>query len=260
MRNIAGKIKNGEVALGFNLMYPAEGIIERVGPDWDWIWIDGQHGQHDYKSILAAVRAADFSQVDSLVRVPGHDPGWIGRALDTGASGIIVPQVDDAAQARAIVKAAKYAPLGARSFGGRRVGDLYGRSYARSANDDILLAVQIESRVAIDNAEDILSVPGIDAFFFGPDDVALIDGLPMDQPRDPAIFNDILEHLINIARKYGVAGGGAFPSPETASSAVSLGYTLLGVGGDVGLLAAASTAHRKAIDLALDGVSPAARN
>ena len=110
--------------LGLGVMYPAAGIIERIGPDWDWMWIDGQHGELGYGDILAAVRASNLIQRPTVVRVPGHDSGAIGLALDTAADAVMVPMIDDADQARQIVNAAKFPPLGNRSYGARRPIDL----------------------------------------------------------------------------------------------------------------------------------------
>ncbi|UCD29425.1 MAG: aldolase, partial [Planctomycetota bacterium] len=97
----------GGPQLGLDIMYPAPGIIERIGPDWDWVWIDGQHGELDERDVLEAVRACNLIGRPAVVRVPGHDMGVIGKALDTAAEGIMVPLINDANQARAAVEAAK---------------------------------------------------------------------------------------------------------------------------------------------------------
>ena len=105
--------------LGLNVMYPSPGAVERIAPDWDWIWLDGQHGEIDYGEMLQLVRACDLVGRPAFVRVPGHEAGPIGLALDMGATGVIVPCVDMPEQARALVAAAKFPPLGKRSYGGR---------------------------------------------------------------------------------------------------------------------------------------------
>lgn len=109
--------------LGLMMTYPAPGIVERIGADWDWIWIDGQHGQFGYSELLAMVRAADLVQRPSLVRVPSLDAGTIGQVLDIGADGVIIPCINMVAQAEVAVQAAKFAPMGERSYGGRRLAD-----------------------------------------------------------------------------------------------------------------------------------------
>ena len=126
-------------------MYPSPGALERIGGDWDWIWIDGQHGELGYQDALSLVRACDLIGRPAVVRVPGHEAGPIGKALDMGAAAVIVPCVDTPEQATIAVDAAKFPPLGKRSYGSRRNIDFQGRSYSDTANDDTLLIIQIES-------------------------------------------------------------------------------------------------------------------
>ena len=101
----------GRPLLGLNIMYPSPGVVERIGANWDWIWLDGQHGEIGYAEMLALVRACDLINRPALVRVPGHEAGPIGRALDLGAAGVIVPCVDTPEQAQSLVEAAKFPPL-----------------------------------------------------------------------------------------------------------------------------------------------------
>ena len=144
------RLQSGVPQLGLAIMYPAPGVVERIGPDWDWIWIDSQHGELGYSDVLAMVRACDLIGRPSFVRVPGHEFGPIGLALDTGASGLIVPVVDTPEQAQTVVNAAKFPPLGRRSYGGRRPIDRQGRTYSDTANEEVVLVAQIESPEAIE--------------------------------------------------------------------------------------------------------------
>lgn len=226
--------------LGIAIMYPSAGIIERIGPDWDWLWIDGQHGELGYQDILAAVRACNLIGRPAIVRVPGHEPGPIGLALDTAADGIMVPMVDDAASARRIVQAAKFPPLGARSYGGRRPIDLFGRGYAHADQPQPLLICQIETPSGLANAAEIAEVPGVDALFLGPDDMALRAGLPMDQPRPAGCFDEAYRNVAAAAARHGKIAGSVFATLETLQPAVELGYRLIVSAADVSLLAGAS--------------------
>ena len=149
------RLRVGEVALGLSLNYPAPGIIECMGAGWDWLWIDGQHGQMDYQSMLQCVRTADACGLAPIPRVSRHEPGTIGPVMDMKPAGILVPMVDTVAQARNIVEAVYFPPLGKRSFGGRRVTDVGGRNYYQTANEDTLLVVQIETPEGAANAEAI---------------------------------------------------------------------------------------------------------
>src|SRR5437016_448957 len=155
MTSLRKMLDAGKPLLGLSVMYPSPGAVERIGPDWDWIWIDGQHGEMAYEQTLALVRACDLIQRPAVVRVPGHEFGAIGKALDMGAAAVITPCVDTPEQARAIAFAAKFPPLGKRSYGSRRLVDQQGRNYSDAANEDTLLIVQIESPQAIENVDAI---------------------------------------------------------------------------------------------------------
>jgi len=92
--------------IGLSFMYPSAGALERIGPDWDWIWIDAQHGDLDFRDAANLVRVTTLIGRPGLVRVPAQDPGWVGKLLDAGAAGIIVPMVESVAEAKAMVRAA----------------------------------------------------------------------------------------------------------------------------------------------------------
>jgi len=94
MESIGQLLKAGKVMIGLYVAYPSAGVIERIGPDWDWTWIDGQHGMHDYATTLSCVRASNLVSRPSIVRVPGHDYGSIGLALDMATDGVMVPMVN----------------------------------------------------------------------------------------------------------------------------------------------------------------------
>ena len=241
--NVLARLLRGGPQLGLCIMYPASGIIERIGPDWDWIWIDGQHGELGYNDILAAVRACNLVQKPAVVRVAGHDPGAIGLALDTAPDGVMVPMVNDADEARQVVKAAKFPPLGNRSYGARRPIDLHGRAYANADHEQPLLICQVETLDGLANASAIATVDGVDVLFFGPDDISMRQGLPMHEPRPNGHFDDPLKGVADAARACGKVAGGVFASPETMRSAVAMGFRLVVASGDVLLLASGSTAQ-----------------
>lgn len=243
----------GDIAKGFLIMYPSPGVIERIGGSWDWIWIDGQHGQLSYDSVLACVRACELAGTAPIVRVPSHDYGFIGLALDTGAAGVMVPMVNNEMQAKAIVKAAKFPPLGSRSFGGRRPIDLYNRSYAHKANTETLLIAQIETQEAISNAEGIASVDGIDVLFFSPDDIALELGLPMDKPRKDEFFIKEMELVSTAALKWNKLAGISVGNTKQFKIAGESGYRFIAAGNDVGLLVKGSSELMESINNELKG-------
>lgn len=240
MSSFIQNMKQGQPQLGLCAMYPASGIVERIGPDWDWIWIDGQHGQLGYQDVLGMVRACNLIQRPAFVRVPGHERGLIGLALDSGADGLIVPQVESVADAKAIVTAAKFPPLGQRSYGGRRPIDLYGRTYSDTANDKVILVAQIESPQAIENAAAIAAVPGIDVLFLGPDDIMMRRGFSMTAPRNKESLGKDMTAIVNACRQYGKLACMVGFGREMLSLCVSMGFQMIVSGGDVAFLANAS--------------------
>ena len=202
--------------LGLCAMYPAEGIIERIGADWDWLWVDGQHGELGYNDVLAAVRAGERIGRPAVVRVPGHDPGAIGR-----------------------------------SYGGRRPIDLFGRGYANPDQPQPLLICQIETPEGLANAEAIAAVEGVDVVFFGPDDMALREGLPMDAARPQGHFDEAHRRVAAAARAHGKHAGGVFVTPQAMCFAAEAGYRLVVCTADVMLLAEASKMKSEALRGAL---------
>ena len=108
--SLNARLANGEVLLGMGFMYPAAGIIEGAGRGWDWAWIDGQHGEMDYRTTLECVRVAQACGLLPVVRVPGHEYGFIGPAMDMAPAGIMIPMVDTAEQAQQLVESMRFGP------------------------------------------------------------------------------------------------------------------------------------------------------
>lgn len=232
--------------LGLCSMYPAPGIIERIGQDWDWCWIDLQHGEWEIDDVIRAVRACDLTGLFSMVRVPGQDPGTIGKILDTACHAVMAPMVDTVEQAEAVVRAARFPPRGKRSYGGRRPIDLYGRAYSHADRPQPLVVCQIESIDAINQAEAIAAVDGVDALFFGPDDMAQSRGMPMDAPRPSGCFDAEMRRVADAATRAGKIAAGIFSTPDTLRDAMAMGYRLIVCCGDVPLLATGSSQLAKA--------------
>ena len=228
------KLKSGQVVLGVSITYPAPGMLEIFGAGWDWTWIDGQHGQLDYRTILECVRVSDAMGLAPVVRVPGHEYGIIGPMIDLRPSGIMVPMVDTAEQARQVVKAARFPPLGKRSYGGRRIRDLEGVDYFRTANTEMLVLAQIETPEAVAHAEAIAATPGVDALFLGADDLKIRLGLPGTlSVTDSDALIRAMEQTSRAAKNTGKFAGCVALNVPTLSLAISQGYRIIAGGGDV---------------------------
>ncbi|MGX7927206.1 HpcH/HpaI aldolase family protein [Tsuneonella sp. HG094] len=173
-------LRDGPVQLGFWLALASPSIAEIcAGQGYDWLLIDGEHGPQSLSGIADQLRAIEANPpCSAIVRVPGHDPVAMRQILDLGAQTIMVPMVETAEQARAIVNASRYPPAGERGLGGARASRWGGYpGYVSEANAQLCIIAQIETGRAIDNLDAIAAVDGIDALFLGPADLAASQGL-----------------------------------------------------------------------------------
>jgi len=201
---------------------------------YDYVCIDGQHGLHDEASIgaqLTAVRAG--GPAFPIVRVRANDYGLIGRVLDTGALGVIVPMVNTPEEAAAVVAAGRYAPAGGRSFGPIGAMVRYGTDYVGAVNDRVALIPMIETAEAVANVEAIARTPGIDALYVGPSDLALTLGLPPGPDHDDAVFVDALDAIVAACRQSGVIPA-VHAEPELVAKRAEQGFRMMTIGFDFG--------------------------
>jgi 4-hydroxy-2-oxoheptanedioate aldolase len=148
-------------------------LVDYLGPTGlDGVWIETEHGTPSFQDVANLSRAAALWGMASIVRIHQNDPGLIGRILDCGASGIVVPHVSTKEAALRVVQGGRFAPRGMRGmYGGRRAFGRKGDIYTQ-ANDEVCLVVLIEEREALENLDEILTVDGIDAFQVAPSDLA----------------------------------------------------------------------------------------
>lgn len=204
---------------------------------WDSVTVDLQHGVQDYLSMVTCFQAMQAHPVMPMVRVPWNEPGIIGKVLDAGAYGVICPMVNTPDQARAFIAACKYPPAGDRSNGPIRAG-IYGVStgYQATANDEIICLPMIETREAVSNLEAILDVPGIDAVYIGPSDLGFSHGLiPILDREEPEILA-IYDKVIKETAKRGLHAGVHCASAAYARRAVAMGFKLVTINNDSGLM------------------------
>lgn len=178
--NILSALRSGRTSLGVNVQTNSPELLEMVGrAGYDHVMIDWEHGSFGTDAMVSMIRAAQLSDVTPIVRVPSNDEVWIKRALDAGAMGIVVPHVYSRKCAEAAVGAARYSTPGGLGSRGAcpsvRAADHMAtdwRSFAEWSNDNVFVAVAIESRAGVAAAREILEVPGIDALFLGTFDLA----------------------------------------------------------------------------------------
>lgn len=235
----------GEPTYGCWLSLPTTFTAELLSrQDFDWINIDMQHGLIDYQVAVTMLQAIEGSGMPAFVRVPWNEFGIIGKMLDAGAVGIIIPMVNSAAEAEQAVAACRYFPDGQRSFGPTRGGMLDDDYYA-TANAEIACIPMIETEMAVNDIDAILSVPGIDAIYVGPADLSLTLGLPpgADHP-DP--FASALETIADGCKRHGVIAG-IHANAALAQKRVDGGYQMIAISGDYSSMMSGAKADIKTV-------------
>lgn len=223
---------------------------------FDWLCIDMQHGVIDYQVAVTMLQAIGSTETIPFVRVPWNEPGIIGKMLDAGAYGVIVPLVNSRTEAEAAVRACRYAPAGSRSYGPTRAAYYGGSDYAASANEQIACIPMIETEQAVADLDDILSVQGIDAVYVGPADLSLTLGLRPAMDHDDETFQAARLKIAATCRDRGIVAG-IHASAALAPKHVEAGYQMITVSSDVGAMAGAASEHLRSLRSVGDEGRPA---
>ncbi len=237
--HVKTKLKNGEASLGLWVNLPlvaSTRLLARAG--FDWLAVDFEHtGQNPtlVSDMIAAI--ADSGVAAPLVRLPYNSVEWFKWSLDAGAWGVIVPMVNTREEAEQAVSWCKYPPNGTRSIGGSFAHLGFGTTnraeYAREVDDQILVAVQIESAAGLANVEEICSVPGIDVAFVGPSDLHAQLGLPPSTEGAEPEFVAALEKIKTAAKRNNVALGMFSSSGAAAVQRVREGFQMVSITTDI---------------------------
>jgi 4-hydroxy-2-oxoheptanedioate aldolase len=207
------KLARGEAVFGAIISENTPGLVELFGAiGYDFVMIDCEHGAMDLNQVEHMTRAAEVFNITPLVRVPDHSPPTILRTLDRGAQGVIVPHVNTAAQAAAVVQASRYQPEGKRSIGGGRAHDYNvgaGRGETtRWVNANVLVIPMIEDLEAVSNLDAIIEVPGIDVLHVASGDL----GQSMGDPGPDAVrakMREVVSRIYAAGAKAGIGGNSA---------------------------------------------------
>ncbi|NQT59869.1 MAG: 2,4-dihydroxyhept-2-ene-1,7-dioic acid aldolase [Bacteroidetes bacterium] len=229
------KLSEGGISLGtwIQIGHPAVAeILSECG--FDWITIDCEHSEISIEGVSSIVRAMYGRDSLPMVRVKENNTLAIRQVLDMGATGVFVPLVNTAEEARQAVAATRFPPEGIRGFAYYRAND-YGKNfqtYAETANEDILVIVMIETRQAVENVEKIVAVPGVDGVLIGPYDLSGSYGIP-GQVENP-IIRDAGKRVIQACIDSNTAAGIHIVTPdkEKIQNALSDGYRLIALGMD----------------------------
>ena len=230
LNHVKQRLKQGEPSIGTWLSLPSPEAAEQVAQlPFDWLVIDSEHNPQDIRTLSLMFMAMSRAGIAPMVRIPWNSPENFKRVLDAGAWGIVVPMVNTREEAEQAVRATRYYPEGNRSVGGGRHAisfDTSGAEYYKNANDQILLVAQIEHIDGVNNADEILSTPGIDACFIGPNDLAASMGLGLgvslesDEPR----LVEAIMHIRDTCKKYGVATGIHTSGAEAVNLRIGQGF------------------------------------
>jgi 4-hydroxy-2-oxoheptanedioate aldolase len=203
---------------------------------WDSVTIDLQHGPVDFQVAVGMLQAISTTDAVPMARVPWNDPAVIMKLLDAGAYGLICPMINTRAEAEAFVAAARYAPQGNRSFGPNRAVQYGGADYWQHANEEVLLLAMVETATALENLDQILSVPGLDGTYIGPSDLSLSMGRsPTLDPSDGDVLA-AMETIRKRTRERGLIAGVHTDSAKTARKRYGEGFQLCTILNDARLL------------------------
>jgi 4-hydroxy-2-oxoheptanedioate aldolase len=198
---------------------------------YDYVCIDMQHGLMDFDTMTTMLAHLDQAGTVPIVRPTTLDTGLVGRVIDAGALGVIVPMVNSVEHAEAAVRACRYAPDGERSVGPMGALARYGGRYMPSANDAVQVIPMIETVEAVERVEAIAAVPGISGLYVGPADLSLSIGLPSGMDQTDPRFEDALAHVVAACRANGIIPG-IQASPDLVPKRREQGFTMITVGYD----------------------------
>ncbi len=249
--HVKQRITRGAPAFGSLLNFGDPLVAEMMAAvGFDWLLVDTEHGPIDLATMATMFATITRYPCAPLVRVHALAEENVKRVLDAGAWGVLAPNVRTREEAELLVRACKYPPRGVRSLGAGRFSLSFmtdAPTYFQRANDEILVIVQIEHHEAIKNIDAILSVPGVDACYVGPNDFCASLGLaPSLEPAHPE-FQEAMVTLLAACRRHRVVAGIHCATPDTVNRRIREGWMLVGMLNDQRFLVSAAAAARNAV-------------
>ncbi|GAB7055237.1 MULTISPECIES: HpcH/HpaI aldolase/citrate lyase family protein [unclassified Paenibacillus] len=226
------KLKNGQCATGCFIGFHSPSVVEILGhTGFDFVVIDNEHGPFSWGEVEEMIRAAELAGTVPIVRV-AYDKSDIQKALDRGAMGLHVPMVNTKEEAEEVVQKAKYPPVGRRgtaySCRSAQYGKGGGAAYLQQSNEEILIAVHIETPEAVDHIDEIMSVPGIDICYIGPTDLSVTMGYSAEGPEHPEV-QQAMDRVMAAGRKHGVTVGIQVASAPAVTQKQQWGAPYIGI-------------------------------
>jgi len=230
----------GDVAVGAWCMAGAPYIAEMFAMSgFHYVCLDQQHGLIGYDGLLSSLYAVARTDATPITRVVANDGGLIGKALDAGAEGVIVPMVNLPEEAERAVSACRYYPEGHRSFGSVRGGYTFGTDPA-VVNRQVACIVMIETAMGVSHAVDICAVPGVDAVYIGPADLAISLGCSPGLGIQPGVHAEAIQSVLDACLGHGVTAGIHCGSAEQGAQCSEMGFGMITVATDIALIRAAA--------------------
>lgn len=245
------RLKEGKPAVGMWLAIGDPVVVETLAAQgWDWLVVDAEHNPIDLLTMTTMFQAIGRFPTAPMLRIPEISEMGIKRPLDAGAWGFVAPNVKTREEAQVVADYGQYPPRGKRSLGSGRYALSFKtdpQTYFAKANDEILRVVQIEHVEGVRNIDAILSVPGIDACYIGPNDLcASMNLAPSLEPLHPE-FEEAIQVILRSAQKHGVAPGIHCAQPETVNRRIAQGWRLVGCTSDLYHVGAGARAARAII-------------
>jgi 4-hydroxy-2-oxoheptanedioate aldolase len=244
-------VEAGKPTIGVVITTPSLHAVEILaGKGFDWIWIDLEHAPIDLETLDRMLQAMQGTETVPIVRV-AWNRHWLAKsALDLGAKGIMIPWINSRQDAVDAVKGLRYPPEGVRGVGAsvaaRRWGVRPTSEYLKIANNEIMSVLQIETIEAVNHIDEILTVPGIDMIFVGPNDLASSMGL-LGQPGHPRV-EEAIQKVLAATKRAKVPVGTMGFSPEAANRRIEQGFQFIAVASDGSLLSSGAKNILKQID------------
>ncbi len=230
-------LKAGGVVIGTmigHLRLPAVAVMLK-NAGWDYLFLDCEHGSLTQSNLADFCIAARGVNLPIIVRVPSiHEPQRLYQTLDLGATGLLCPQTETTAEVEAIIQATKYYPMGQRGMATRNVhtswGKYKGSELTARLNQETMIVLQIESKKAVENLEQLIAVPGVDAVFIGPNDLSQTLGIPGDAGHPEVV--KYVERCLEICRTASMPCGVHAFDVESAKKWIQKGMRFMGLGND----------------------------
>jgi 2-keto-3-deoxy-L-rhamnonate aldolase RhmA len=209
---------------------------------FDFIVVDMEHAPHTFETAYRCIVLAQGLGMKALVRLPDSQGANVQRILDSGADGVLIPRVRSVEEARQIADGMLFSPTGSRGLGITSRAGHWGLKptpdYVKDGNERVLRAPQLEDPAALQQVEQILDVPGINAIFVGPGDLALASGKPATDPSNAAL----IDHMVQVANARNVPCGTAVGDAAAALKAKARGFNFVMVSNDLSLFAKSAQA------------------